>query len=55
METKRFEKKNLDRKDYRKMEVLASIVRIPLTPIFLLIRLYYWVWDFNYYERFKRN
>ena len=38
----------------RGIEVLVTIARILITPIFLLIRIYYWIWDFDYYERFKR-
>lgn len=52
---KEFKKQKLDRKDYLHIIILASIVRIILTPIFVLIRLYCWVWDYDYYERFKRE
>lgn len=41
----RFEKETLNRKDYRNTEVLATIVRVLLTPIFVWYRLYLWVWD----------
>ena len=41
----RFEKETLNRKDYRNTEVLAVIVRVLLTPIFVWYRLYLWVWD----------
>ena len=41
----RFEKETLNRKDYRKTEMLATIVRVLLTPIFVWYRLYLWVWD----------
>lgn len=41
----RFENETLNRKDYRKTEVLATIVRVLLTPIFVWYRLYLWVWD----------
>ncbi len=50
---KRFEKKHLDRKDYRKLEILAAIIRILLFPVFLIVRLYFWVWDYNYSEVFR--
>jgi len=40
-----FEKETLNRKDYRNIEVLATIVRVLLTPIFVWYRLYLWVWD----------
>ena len=42
---KHFEEANLNRKDYRSIEVLATIVRVLLTPIFVWYRLYLWVWD----------
>ena len=37
------------------MRVLITALRIILTPIFLLVRIYCWVWDYNYYEAFKRS
>jgi len=40
-----FEKEALNRKDYRNTEVLATIIRVLLTPIFVWYRLYLWVWD----------
>lgn len=49
------DKHNLYPEDYRRFEAVANIIRIPLTPIFLLIRLYLWVWDYDYYDRFKRD
>ena len=42
---KHFEETTLNRKDYRSIEVLATIVRVLLTPIFVWYRLYLWVWD----------
>lgn len=36
------------------IRILASIVDVMLTPIFLLVRLYCWVWDYDYCDRFKR-
>lgn len=50
---KRFKKQEPNRNDYKLIENLAGIIRIILTPIFLLIRIYCWVWDYDYYERFK--
>ena len=44
MNTK-FEKKYLNRKDHRINDILATIIRISLTPIMLLYRVYLWVWD----------
>lgn len=49
----RFNKQKLNKKDYAHIEILATITRIVLTPIFLLVRIYCWVWDYDYYERFK--
>lgn len=42
---KRFEKKTLDRKDHRNTDVIVTICRVLLTPIFIWYRLYLWVWD----------
>ena len=42
---KQFKEQKLNRKDYLIVEVLAAIVRILLTPIFIWYRLYLWVWD----------
>jgi len=35
--------------------VIKPIIRVVLTPIFLLIRLYCWVWDYDYYEIFFKR
>lgn len=51
----RFVKKELNRKDHSHIETLAGITRIILTPVFLLVRIYCWIWDYDYYERFKRK
>ena len=42
---KQFKKQKLNRKDHLFIDVLATIVRVPLTPIFIWYRLYLWVWD----------
>ena len=42
---KRFEKQKLNIKDHLVIDVLATIVRMLLTPIFIWYRLYLWVWD----------
>lgn len=55
MMTSRFKRQELDRKDHRSIEILAGITRIILTPVFLLIRVYCWVWYYNYYDRFKKD
>lgn len=36
----------------RLTDILVLTSRIILTPIFLIIRIYYWVWDFDYNQRF---
>lgn len=51
---KRFEKQQLDKKDHAWMSTLADIVRIILFPIFIVVRIYCWVWDYDYLERFGR-
>lgn len=50
---KHFEKAKLNKNDYKVMEKVAVVVRFVLTPVFLLIRIYCWVWDYDYYKRFK--
>lgn len=50
---KQFKKQELDKNDYRLIEILCNIVRIILTPMFLLVRIYLLVWDYDYYTRFK--
>ena len=50
----RFTNKKPNKKDHKNIEVLANITRIVLLPVFLLVRIYCWVWDYDYYERFKR-
>lgn len=42
---KHFEEANLNRKDYRNIEVLTTVVRILLLPILVWYRLYLWVYD----------
>ena len=42
---KQVEKQKLNRKDHLAIDVLATIVRVLLTPIFIWYRLYLWVWD----------
>lgn len=42
---KHFEEANLNRKDYRNIEVLATVARILLLPILVWYRLYLWVYD----------
>lgn len=49
---KRFVKHELNKNDYKLMETLATIIRVPLTPVFLLLRIYCWVWDYDYRELF---
>ena len=52
---KRFRKQELDPGNARPMEIAAGIARVILSPIFLVVRIYCWIWDYNYYERFKRH
>ena len=42
---KQFEKQKLNRKDHAVIDVLATIVRVLLTPILVWYRIYLWVWD----------
>ena len=41
----RFQNKPLNKKDYKSIEVFATIARILLTPVFIWYRIYLWVWD----------
>lgn len=50
----RFENRKLDRKDHLHIEILAHVARVILFPIFLLVRLYFLVCDYDYSERFSR-
>lgn len=51
----RFKPQKLNKNDHRRVDIAAgitrTILRIILTPIFVLARIYCWVWD---YKRFKR-
>lgn len=51
---KRFKVHKTNKKDHKHFKILAGIMRIILTPIFAIVRFYCWVWDYDYYERFKR-
>ena len=42
---KQFKKQKLNRKNHLAIDVLATMVRVLLTPIFIWYRLYLWVWD----------
>ena len=42
---KHVKKQKLNRKDHLAIDVLATIVRVLITPIFVWYRLYLWVWD----------
>lgn len=44
--------KQPNRKDYRCIKILANVLRIVTFPIFLIIRIYFWVWDYDFYEKF---
>lgn len=41
-------KANTEMRMLRIAGIIGPIVRIILTPIFLLIRIYHWVWDYDY-------
>ena len=47
---KHVKKQKLNRKD-RFILVLATIVRVLITPIFIWYRLYLWVWDGTMFNR----
>lgn len=42
---KHYEKKTLNRKDHRIMDITVIFLRVLLTPVFIWYRLYLWVWD----------
>ena len=42
---KRFEKQKIDKRDHAVIDVLATLTRVLLTPIFIWRRIYLWVWD----------
>ena len=48
---KQFKEQKLNRKDYLFINVLATIVRVLLTPIFIWYRLYLWVWDGTMFDK----
>lgn len=50
-----FKKRKLNRNDHLTTDIAAGVMRIISTPVFLLVRIYCWVWDYDYLERFKRN
>lgn len=53
---KQFKKQKLNGKDHLAIDVLATIVRVLLTPIFIWYRLYLWVWDGTIYKTiFNKN
>ena len=47
------EEKALYRRKMKIMEKIFILIRILLLPLFLLVRVYFWVWDYNYYTRVK--
>ena len=42
---KEYKNMTVNRKDYSIVCIVATIVRVLLTPIFVWYRLYLWVWD----------
>lgn len=49
----RYKKITLNRKDHRNMSIVATIIRVLLTPIFIWYRLYLWVWDGTMFTKIK--
>lgn len=45
----------VDRNDHRKIRIIINIIRIILSPLFLFLRIYFWIWDYDYCEKFKLN
>lgn len=41
------------KKDYKNVEIVATIFRVLLTPIFIWYRLYLWVWDGTMFNKTK--
>lgn len=48
---KQFKKQKLNRKDHLAIDVLATIVGVLLTPIFIWYRLYLWVLDGTMFDK----
>ena len=48
-----YKKITLNRKDHRNVEIVATIFRVLLTPIFIWYRLYLWVWDGTMFNKTK--
>lgn len=48
MNTARFKPQKLNKNDYKSIEIAAKIFRIVLFPVFLIVRIYRWVWDYDY-------
>ena len=42
-------------KPSKRMRMAVGITRLLLTPIFVLVRFYCWVWDYDYWDKFKRH
>ena len=49
----RYKKITLNKKDYKNVEIVATIFRVLLTPIFIWYRLYLWVWDGTMFDKTK--
>lgn len=43
-------KYELNYKDYKRLELGAALLKLVLFPVFLMLRIFCWVWDYNYYE-----
>jgi hypothetical protein len=48
-----YKKITLNKKDYKNVEIVATIFRVLLTPIFIWYRLYLWVWDGTMFDKTK--
>lgn len=48
----RFENRKPNKKDTIHIKTMARIARVIFTPVFILVRIYCWVWDYDYLERF---
>ena len=50
MEDKSIKRHRLERKILIFADKIGPFVRILMTPIFLPIRIYHWVWDYEYFK-----
>lgn len=53
-----YKRNKLTKKEKEKrrcIRILSGIMKIIFTPLFLLIRIYDWVWSMDYYNYLKRH